>query len=69
LLFYWAADRAVQPDRPVWVFLVHRRFVAKDPHFEGWILLDFLVRIETYQGVALEKRATSFSRRFLPLRP
>jgi hypothetical protein len=23
-------------------FLGHRRFVAKDPHFEGWILLDFL---------------------------
>jgi hypothetical protein len=50
---------------PVWVFLASSRFAAKTPDYEGWISLDSLVRIVTYQWVKRDNRATFFPRAFV----
>jgi hypothetical protein len=41
-------------------FLAWRLFRCENPHPEGWISLDSLVRIETYQWVARQKAGTIF---------
>ena len=48
--------------RSVLVFLAPGRFAAKTPDHEGWISLDSLVRIETYQWVTRHKAEKLFSR-------
>jgi hypothetical protein len=49
--------------RSVWVFLARGRFAAKTPARERWIVLDSLVRIETYQWVTRHEARKIFSRR------
>ena len=49
-----------RPDDPFWIFLGSGHFAAKRPDPGGWISLDSLVRIETYQWVKREKRRKNF---------
>ena len=50
--------------RSVWVFLAPGRFAAKTPDHEGWLSLDSLVRIDTFQWVTRVLAGKIFSSAF-----
>ena len=52
----------------IWIVLACRGFRAKTLANEGWVSLDSLVRIETYQWVTRGKPRKYFRSRFFPER-
>jgi hypothetical protein len=49
-----------RPFDRVWVFLAPGRFAPKTPDYGGWISLDSLVRIDTFQWVKRDKSPKVF---------